>query len=420
MRLTGNTTLATIRSRRTAMSIAGVLYSLTTLFLAVGAVNGQNNLLFWAFGLALGGLLVSGVFSGLGLMGLRISRECPGVARVGEPMRIRYHARNANRLLPVFCVTLRESAGAKREDRGQTSAPPTPPIVAFLPSAEARRHSTAEAAALPARRGRLTLELFSASSSFPLGLMRKSIDFEQHGAVLVLPARLRLRAGLIPSPARRGQGGAASPSAVGLSDEFFGVREYVPGDSPRLIAWRPSARGDALVVRQQGAPPPTIVWIVLDAPPGSPDLASERAVAIAAALVESVAQRGGAVGLSAPSQGLTCTPAPGQWHARRIVNLLATLDLAAPRRAAPATAGIRREHAAIVIHAAGPGDAGPDWATHLHADRIRDYLEPGEPVPPALLPPPEPETPEQRRRRLIRAFFMVDAPDEPQPAGVPR
>ena len=222
MRLTGNTTLATIRSRRTAMSIAGVLYSLTTLFLAVGAVNGQNNLLFWAFGLALGGLLVSGVFSGLGLMGLRISRECPGVARVGEPMRIRYHARNANRLLPVFCVTLRESAGAKREDRGQTSAPPTPPIVAFLPSAEARRHSTAEAAALPARRGRLTLELFSASSSFPLGLMRRSIDFEQHG-VLVLPARLRLRAGLIPSPAAaakaapRARAPSASPTSSSAS-----------------------------------------------------------------------------------------------------------------------------------------------------------------------------------------------------------
>lgn len=417
--------------RSTAFSMAGVLYGLTTLFLAVGAVNGQNNLLFWAFGMALGGLLVSGLFSGSGMMGLRVSREVPTTARAGESMVIRYTIRNANRIMPLFCVTLTERTRERRaKGSGRDSTSGTArPAVCFLPSAGARATVTLDAPTMPLVRGRLALTGLTASSSFPLGLMRKTMTFDLVASVLVLPVRLDVRDDLVPAPARRGQGGAASPTSIGHADEIFGIREYMPGDSPRLIAWRPSARSDTLVVRQQGSPPPTIAWVLLELPgmaasgQGSGDAAgamleAERAIALAASLIELLARRGLSVGLFIDRSGVARAPAAGAWHARRLVWLLATLDLSKPPvpGVARSMPRIRREHAAIAISASDStpeSSVVPSWARRLSAADLGSCLKAGAEIPACLLPPAPPETTEQRRRRLFREFFMVDPVGEP-------
>lgn len=417
--------------RQTGFSVAGTLYGLTTLFLAVGAVNGQNNLLFWAFGMALGGLLVSGIFSGSGMMGLRLRRHAPPAARAGEPITIRYTVRNANRVYPLFCVTLTE-----RLPKATAGSTPRP-SVAFLPHAPPRRESFVESPATPLARGRLDLSGVNASSSFPLGLMRKSMDFDLPATLLVLPARLHLRDDLHAPPARRGHGGAASPTSVGHSPEFFGVREYIPGDNPRLIAWRASARGDTLIVRQEGTPPPTVVWVLLDIPanlteadaedaePGAGEaradntslslvLRTERAIALAAALIERLTNRGFSVGLMIDSLGIARTPAAGGWHARRLLNVLGALDLTrtpdAKARAANSLSRIRREHAAMIVTSGSDAaDApGPTWARRLSAVDLQSLLAPGATIPAVLMPPPPPETPAEKRRRILREFFMVD------------
>lgn len=411
--------------RHTGLTIAGTLYSLTTLFLAVGAVNGQNNLLFWAFGMALGGLMVSGMFSGSGMMGLRLRRHTPPTARAGEPITFRYTIRNANRLAPLFCVTLTERLP-------KSTAAGTPrPAVAFLPHASPRRDAFTESPATPLARGRLDLKGVTATSSFPLGLMRKTMDFDLPATLLVLPARLHLRGDLHAPPARRGHGGAASPTAVGHSQEFFGVREYIPGDSPRLIAWRPSARGDTLVVRQEGSPPPTVVWVLLDIParlakaddPSGADdgvdglseaLRAERALALAGALIERLTVQGCSVGLMIDSIGLARTPAPGQWHARRLLNVLAELDLTREAgdnsRSTGGLGRVRREHSAIVVTSrSDAADApGPTWAKRIGVRDLQSLLAPGAVIPAVLMPPAPPETKAQKRRRLLREFFMVD------------
>jgi len=53
----------------------GLVYAVTTMVLVMGAINGQNNLLFWLFGLGVAGLLISGILSGGSLMRLDIERE---------------------------------------------------------------------------------------------------------------------------------------------------------------------------------------------------------------------------------------------------------------------------------------------------------------------------------------------------------
>ncbi|MCA9289433.1 MAG: DUF58 domain-containing protein, partial [Phycisphaerales bacterium] len=296
--------------------------------------------------------------------------------------------------------------------------------VAFLHNAPARRSPIAAAPATPNRRGVISIKSVAVASSFPLGLMRKIMVFDLPATITVLPARVRLRDDLVPRPARRGHGGAATATAIGPADEFFGVREYVPGDSPRLVAWRPSARSDTLIVRQQGAPPPTIVWVCLDLPETAEELGRERAIALAAAMVELLAQRGASVGLIVRPGEATRLPAPGAWHARRLLHMLAVWGTEEQPAAKGAPAGlakppsgaarafdharIRPDHAVVVVHATRDRSPSVPWASHLYADDIALYLAPGDTIPEILLPPAPPESRRDKWRRLAREFFMVD------------
>jgi uncharacterized protein (DUF58 family) len=77
--------------------------------------------------------------------------------------------------------------------------------------------------------------------------------------------------------------------------EFHSLREYVPGDEPRTIHWRASARSDDLKVRQHSAEGLRRCTVVLDqqVPTGDRHAdAFERAVVAAASLVHSADQAG--------------------------------------------------------------------------------------------------------------------------------
>src|SRR5262245_57070902 len=99
---------ARVIGRRYHFSVAGGAYIVTTMVMILGAFNGQNNLLFWLFGLAVAGLLISGVLSGSPLIGLRLSRESPGVCSVGQPVRFRYHLSSTNWIFPAFAMVVEE------------------------------------------------------------------------------------------------------------------------------------------------------------------------------------------------------------------------------------------------------------------------------------------------------------------------
>lgn len=84
------------------------------------------------------------------------------------------------------------------------------------------------------RPGRLTL-----SSTWPLGLFRCWTVFALDWGVLVYP---RPATDFLPLPAPAGDAPAARRRRDG-DDEFAGLRDYRPGDSPRRIAWKSAARG---------------------------------------------------------------------------------------------------------------------------------------------------------------------------------
>ncbi len=99
------------------------------------------------------------------------------------------------------------------------------------------------------RRGLLPLPWLELSTVQPLGLARAWAYVWPAQSVLVYPAP---EANAPPPPAARG--GETSPQPARSGDELHHLRDYRPGDAPRQVAWKPSARRGALLVREHEQP----------------------------------------------------------------------------------------------------------------------------------------------------------------------
>ncbi len=100
--------------------------------------------------------------------------------------------------------------------------------------------------------GRLLLE-----STYPLGLLRcwTWVDLDLHALVYPQPKA----SAQLPGLATDKPDGAAVPIAG--SDDFYGFRDYRPGDSPRQIHWKGLAKGQGMQSKQYVAYADRSVWL---------------------------------------------------------------------------------------------------------------------------------------------------------------
>lgn len=382
--------------RQYRVPAAGWTYIAVVSLVGIGSINSQNNLLFFLFGLALGAILVSGIISGSMMMGVRVERLRVDDARVGEPARIRYRVHNANRFVPIFAVSITEkSLAPKGSGRSAASFLPhdEPPPRLFglfasrLPPKVPRPHAmlaflrAGESADVvttlrPLRRGRVKLSRIRVTTTFPLGIVEKTVVFVQPDSFVVEP---RVDA-LTPADIRAATDDPA-PSAHaskrrGLGLEFFALREYVPGDSPRFVSWRASARHGTLLTKETEADADHAMMIDLRLPAGddaldpdtltardpliAPPAPVEHAIARAASLAAGGTRMGRRVGLRCDAAGVLVPPHGNPRQLAAILNELALLDATNGPPAPPARA--ERDAAVLVVDAskATPIDADPN------------------------------------------------------------
>jgi uncharacterized protein (DUF58 family) len=107
--------------------------------------------------------------------------------------------------------------------------------------------------ALP-RRGCYECRPLRAVSSYPFGLVRQHAEFGATDRLSVLPQLGTLNAGRLrrwlQHTARPDERARRARRRLGLEVEFHGLRTFRPGDSPRWIHWRTSARSGELMVRE--------------------------------------------------------------------------------------------------------------------------------------------------------------------------
>jgi uncharacterized protein (DUF58 family) len=344
--------------RRYHFHLPGVLYVGVTLLVALGALNSQNNLLFWTLGLAVGALLASGIISGLSLMGVRLERLPMVGARAGEDAQVRYVVRNANRFIPAFGLHVCEVAPARGGGRAAAWTALVAQPHAFVTHLPAKGSATPTAVVRCAARGEARFDQVRVWTTFPFGLTRKSVTFSIPRMELVRPARVPVDPALLDATRGRAPEHDAPDARTGHGDEFFGVREYAPGDALRSVAWRPSARSEQLVVREHAAHRPRRMWIVVRLAPGARTDADEAALRIAGSIVDEALERDLPVGLAVPGAGVHLPPGSGRRHGDRLLLALAALDLARVGRTGTSfPPGAGRDSRCIIVFS-GPAEPG--------------------------------------------------------------
>ena len=272
----------------------------------------------FAFGAALLGVAWIGTFAPMPK--IRLRRRLPTRAAVGEAVRYRARVHNAGRRLATG-LTLHERTPDPRPSLGtflDTRAPvearlnplerllgyprwewlvrsasgtepeaPTP-----MPSLAAGAELEVELHLTPTRRGWLHLDALVLGRIDPLGLLRREWVVADGGRILVLPRRYpvpRLR----PAGRRRLQpGGVELAASRGDSREYMGLRDYLPGDSPRHIHWAAWARCGEPVVKEYRDEYFSRQALLLDTcpAPGDDPARFETAVSVAASLLAPLAE----------------------------------------------------------------------------------------------------------------------------------
>ncbi|MBI5153642.1 DUF58 domain-containing protein [Candidatus Poribacteria bacterium] len=98
----------------------------------------------------------------------------------------------------------------------------------------------------------------------PLGLFRRQLDVPCPSEILLYPAAVDLQCTEVLGEGTLAHVGSQTTRRAGHSEEFNGLREYRPGDSPSTIHWRSTAHGGRLMVKEFQEERTTLVTFFLD------------------------------------------------------------------------------------------------------------------------------------------------------------
>lgn len=179
-------------------------------------------------------------------------------------------------------------------------------------------------------RGGYVFEALEAQANDHLAVSSSRAHVEAPGRLFVFPIVTRVRQVAIRPRRTRVYAGMIPARAGGAGTEFFGVREYQPGDPPSSINWRASARYiDTLYANEYQQERVADVGIVLDGRLRTNEFARghslfEYSVQAAASLSDALLNQGNRVGLLLYASYLGWTfPGYGKIQRERILYALA-------------------------------------------------------------------------------------------------
>ena len=291
--------------------------------LGVAAINTGNNLLYLLLSLLLALIIVSGILSEQSMRGLELYSITPEDIHAGRPELFGMTIGNGKRWLTSYSITV------------EVLSPTSATRFLYLPRLEAGvdRLLTWEDT-LP-RRGRHQLAGVRVTTRFPFGLFLKAGQPALTGEILVFPALLPVSPDLLR---QLGAAGDRTTRRRGRGTDLYNLRGYRPGDDPRLIHWRSSAKTETLLVRELEAETTEDTRLVLVGTGARDPEALEAGLSEAASLATHLIRLGAGVELVGP--GFYVRLGRGKAHLRGLLTSLALYDPhATPLGGAPADEG---------------------------------------------------------------------------------
>jgi len=165
------------------------------------------------------------------------------------------------------------------------------------------------------RRGNFRAPLLRITTYFPLGLCRAWSVVDLDLNCLVYPRPVPFAMDQFNSG---GGGGAESALLQTGSEDFYGLRDYVPGDPLRQVAWKNVARGQGMQVKQFVDYVDSRIWLDWDMFYG---FGTEERLSRLCFCVLKLTATGSPFGLKLP--GLEIVPDSGARHRDRLLRALA-------------------------------------------------------------------------------------------------
>ncbi|MEX2137992.1 MAG: DUF58 domain-containing protein [Pirellulales bacterium] len=359
--------------RRIMITPEGGYYLFVMSFVFTGAVLREINLMLVLAGMMLGPLVYNARTARRMTRRLAVRRRLPDSATAGEPVTVELALSSKSRFSGIGLVDAIQRRGGEMPAVRANASP-------ALAEAKAGQPTVVRYRLVPARRGEYRFGPLLVRSSFPFGLIRRTVEHELPGTLLVFPrlGALTARFSALVRDAAHDTSGARRQT-YGAGD-FYGLRDYRSGDSRRHIHWRTSARRGKLMVRQfeRAVHHDVAVYVDLWQPsePSDEDREHvERAVSFAATLVQDLCRRDGcrvwlaiAAAAAAPLEGVASA-----WLVREAMSRLACAEPSsrsfdrdrwtssvaqAPRRAMPVLVTSRKQTptvADLTRLAAAPG-----------------------------------------------------------------
>jgi uncharacterized protein (DUF58 family) len=267
-----------------------------TLFTFGAAWNRGNNLLYVMFALLGATVILSYLLPRFSLKGISAVRSLPPVAFEDEEIDIRITVRNGGWTRRYMLEVVDRIPAAEP----QFQLPMT--FIGLIPRKKEREFSFKSTCF---KRGEHRVGPLTVQSAYPLGLttVRKTMP-ESPATLVVYPRVFEIPSLPILGAAHLPETGVEAIPKAGISEEFFGVREYRHGDSLRRIHWPSSARHSKLIVKEFEIKVKTEISIVLDLHSSSDigegrETTLEYAARIAASIARHVIERGHRVQLFA-------------------------------------------------------------------------------------------------------------------------
>ena len=293
----------------------GLGYILMCLVVAIAAMNTGNNGLYLVLAGMLAAMIVSGVLSRRNVRGVDCEIETVGEVIATRPAWLRIRLENRLKTSTAQALFfLHESL-------------PGPLWIDALAPGE-KRELVVEG--LFPRRGVYRDADAGLLSRFPLGLFRKYRKARLSREIVVYP---RPETSPVPEPPPEdARGGRPHPRSRGGGSDIRTLRDFSPGDDPRDLHWKQSARMRRWIVREREAARDRVLFLAVENALPASDAAAlarfERAIARCAGAALLMLSRGAEIGFHA--RGVKVAARSGKAQRARILEALARLEPVAP------------------------------------------------------------------------------------------
>ena len=216
------------------ITTVGLWYVLLSIVVAIAATNTGNNSLYMVMAMVLAVLILSGILSRENVRGLEIELQPPGEVFANRPFSVGFTLKSRARFFPRWFLLFTVSKSAQ------------PMLVTFLPK---QGRSVGQLEMMIRTRGRHQFPHAHVSSLFPFGFFRKGVRYPVDLDVLVYPEIFEA-ASTRQTEAAQQMGEDASRRA-GWGHGLHSLRQFRPGDDPRGIHWKQTARTGSLVYMER-------------------------------------------------------------------------------------------------------------------------------------------------------------------------